>query len=129
MATITDKTISVSRLGFAQLVSDLALVGTSDTVELTGLEVLSHLRYCHVSVSLFDNAGGTSVLAADSAGSFTVSVKTTENPNVWVDLGSTIDATDPTTLAFTNSILALRLVPGSLSDTVSWTASLTASAS
>ena len=115
MVTISTKTISRSKSGgYCFIVSGAA--GPTDTVELLNLP--QSFPHVFASVMMFD-VGGDPIV--DSTGTFAVTMQTINCQQYEaIDDGPTIDATAPTTSSAGANIHAVKMVPSSLTDTVTW---------
>jgi len=113
MATITTYT-KVGAHDTITIVSGAALLG--DTVTLTDLPVQGN-THVFLGVILL-NAGGAEIV--DSAGTLTVSAKMVNTSEWETPQLNVIDATAPTTVNWSGNTRAIRVVPASLSDTVTY---------
>jgi hypothetical protein len=95
-----------------------AEVGKTVTVEM---DLTDHdfgvQTHCFLSVQMFNVSG---VQIVDSAGTFTLSVMPINSAQYEVPSVSVIDATAPTTLSWAANTLKIKIVPASLSDTVTY---------
>lgn len=104
-----------------------AAAGKADTIEIdetaSGWDLaIRGWRNVFIGVHMFDVNGA---LIVDSAGSFLVSVKTRNTLQYESPPQPTIDAQIPVTTDFTASTFGVKVVPSSLSDTVTWRVVLT----
>jgi hypothetical protein len=85
-----------------------------DTITLTGLP--AQHRHCTASVILRDGSGDITV---GSAGTITVEVQSLASGQ-WAALGSTIDATDPADLDFTQHVTGIKASAAALAGITTW---------
>lgn len=84
-------------------------------VELSG--DFSALTHVFLGVQMFDVGGD---LIVDSAGSFAVTLQTINTKYYEAPPTATIDATAPATVSWAANTFKIKVVPSSLSDTVTW---------
>ena len=98
-----------------------AAAAKTDTVELAGLPD-GYQKY-YLGVQMFDAQGD---LMLDSAGTFAVTYKTKSTMQYETPAyGTPIDATAPGTVPITGNVYGVKVVPSSLSTTVTWVVVLT----
>lgn len=115
MAVVTTYTKSGSPKSTEVLVSTAAPLG--DTVTLSDIPITG-LTHVFVGVKMYDVAGTQIV---DSAGTFTVTMQTINTSNQYESpLDNVIDATTPHTVDAGANIVGIKVVPSSLSDTVTY---------
>lgn len=98
-----------------------AAVGKAVTIEIEVDGNFAAMSHVFLGVQMFDNADpalGSQIV--DSTGSFAVTVQTVETKSYEAPTVATIDATAPTTINWAGGTFKIKVVPSSLTDTVSW---------
>lgn len=118
MATITEKGNKTALLQsddiYEQVIS--SAIAAADTLILEA-PLTAGLSHIFVGVQMFDAQGA---LLVDSAGTFTVTVKTV-NTQQWEAVpDGVIDATAPATVDFAANLADIRVVPAALSSTITY---------
>lgn len=105
-----------------------AEVGKTDTVEidLSNDGDFTSLTHIFLGVQMFDSGGAQ---IEDSAGTFTIDIQTDNTKIYEPPPAPTIDATEPTTISWAGNTLKIRVVPLSLSATVTYRVVATANRS
>lgn len=128
MALITDSTLLSTPTDinvYEKVTSDPALL--TETVELTD-PISPGLSHVFIGVQMFD-ISGVLLPAGDAAGTFTITVKTTNTEVYEAPPSNVIDATAPTTVSVAGNLSAIKCVPASLSTTVTYKLIITANGS
>jgi hypothetical protein len=102
-----------------QMRVESAAVSKATTVELDLSTLGDFIALTHVflGVQMF-NAGGSPIV--DSAGTFTVTLQTDATRRYESPVASVIDATAPTTISWAANTYKIKVVPATLSDTVTY---------
>lgn len=95
-------------------ISSAIVLGDTLVLQAPISEGMSHV---FIGVQMFDVGGA---LIVDSAGTFTVTVKTANTQQWEAVTDGVIDATAPTTVSVAANIAEIRVVPAALSSTVTY---------
>lgn len=98
-----------------QAVAEGATKTTTVTMELSG-DFSAH-THVFIGVQMFDS-GGNPIL--DSTGTLTVTVETEQNGQPEAPPSNVINATAPHTISVAGNIRQIKVVPASLTDTVTY---------
>lgn len=116
MTTITGKTDAGQAQLYKVAVSEPA-DPSADTVEMV---IDPSLTHCFLGIQMFDSAGAP--IAAATAGTFAIDVKTINTQQFEAPSSPSIDATAPDTISFAGNIVAVRVVPTAVAgnDITTW---------
>ncbi len=118
MATITESgtktSLNQSVDIYEKNVSSSIVLGDTLILQNPISQGMSHI---FIGVQMFNSSGA---LILDSAGTFTVTVKTVNTEQFEAVVDGVIDATAPTTVSVAANISEVRVVPSALSDTVTY---------
>lgn len=118
MSTITEPGVKVSlnqsRDVYEKTTSSAIVLG--DTLVLQN-PISAGMSHVFIGVQMFNSSGA---LIIDSAGTFTITVKTVNTEQYEAVSGGVIDATDPSTVSVAANISEIKVVPAALSDTVTY---------
>lgn len=101
--------------------AESAVAGKAVTIEIELDGDFAAMSHVFLGVQMFDEADPTDAdLILDSTGTFAVTVQTVQTKSYEAPTVATIDATAPTTISWAGSTFKIKVVPSSLTDTVSW---------
>lgn len=115
MATIS--TLAVEGHTGHEIKATSGVATKTDTVEIELPDNFAALTHVFLGVQMFDVSGDPIV---DSAGTFTVTVQMQQTKQYETPTGSVIDATAPVTINWSGNTHKIKVVPASLSDTVTY---------
>jgi hypothetical protein len=99
------------------ITSDAAVLGDTITLDLSNEGDFSALTHVFLGVQMFDVSGDPIV---DSAGTFAITIQTLNTKQYEAPPTASIDATAPTTISWAANTFKIKVVPSSLSTTVTW---------
>jgi hypothetical protein len=100
--------------------AESAAVGKAVTIEIELDGNFAAMSHVFLGVQMYDEAAGAGSLILDSTGSFAITVQTVQTKSYEAPTVATIDATAPVTISWAGGTFKIKVIPDSLTDTVSW---------